>query len=256
MKNHKYQRLQERLSYQFQNPDLLIRALTHRSYSTRHNERLEFLGDSILNFSVASLLFKMLREQDEGDLSRIRSSLVNQQTLAELAHQLDISEVLLLGEGELKSGGFRRPSILADAMEAIFGAIYLDSGVVEQAQQVIENLYAPLLEDVDFSTLGKDSKTLLQEMLQARKLALPHYEILATTGAAHDQQFEVECSVPELNLAATAVGGSRRTAEQSAAKIVIEQLKKVSPTKKGQAHHKKHVITQLTLPVAVEQESK
>lgn len=249
-----YQQLQERLGYRFQNPDLLVRALTHRSYSTRHNERLEFLGDSILNFSVASLLFKMLREQDEGDLSRIRSSLVNQQTLADLAHQLDISDVLLLGEGELKSGGFRRPSILADAMEAIFGAIYLDSGVVEQSQRVIEGLYAPLLEDVDFSTLGKDAKTLLQEMLQARKLHLPIYTVLATTGAAHDQQFEVECSVPALNLSATAVGASRRAAEQVAAKIVIEQLKQVSPHKKGAKP--KRVVTQLTLPVAVEQESR
>lgn len=250
----KYKKLQERLSYQFQNADLLMRALTHRSYSTQHNERLEFLGDSILNFSVAALLFKMLREQDEGDLSRIRASLVNQQTLADLATQLDLAEVLLLGEGELKSGGFRRPSILADAMEAIFGAIYLDSGVVEQAQQVIERLYIPLLEDADFSTLGKDAKTLLQELLQARKLALPQYTVLATTGAAHDQLFEVECSVPDLNLSASAMGASRRAAEQSAAKLVIEQLKNLAPTKKSTQKLKQRVVTQLTLPVAVEQE--
>lgn len=257
MKEHQYQRLQELLSYQFQNIDLLIRALTHRSYSTRHNERLEFLGDSILNFSVASLLFKMLREQDEGDLSRIRASLVNQQSLADLANQLHISDFLLLGEGELKSGGFRRPSILADAMEAIFGAIYLDSGVVERVQQVIEQLYRPMLQNVDFSTLGKDAKTLLQEMLQARRIALPSYEILGTSGAAHNQKFEVECSVPALNVSAVATGGSRRMAEQSAAKLVIEQLKHMSLPKKMNSHHKsKYSVTQLTLPVAVEQDLK
>ncbi|ETD72901.1 ribonuclease III [Pelistega indica] len=251
----KYQRLQERLSYKFTNMNLLMRALTHRSYSMQHNERLEFLGDSILNFSVASLLFTLLQHQDEGDLSRIRSSLVNQSTLAELAIQLELPDLLLLGEGELKSGGFRRPSILADAMEAIFGAIYLDNGI-EQAQQVIEKLYRPLLKDVDFSTLGKDAKTLLQEMLQARRLPLPQYTVLATTGAAHDQQFEVECSVPDLNLSASATGGSRRAAEQSAAKIVINQLKQVSPNKKSIVKAKQRVVTQLTLPVAVEQEIK
>lgn len=248
----KLKQLQQRLHYEFRTESLLSRALTHRSYSAQHNERLEFLGDSILNFSVASLLFKRLSQQDEGDLSRIRSSLVNQSTLADLAHQLQLSDVLLLGEGELKSGGFRRPSILADAMEAIFGAIYLDQGI-EQAQQVIERLYEPLLESVDFSTLGKDAKTLLQEMLQARKMALPQYTVTATTGAAHDQQFEVECSVPDLSIAASATGSSRRNAEQSAAKIVIDQLKQVLPSKKSGAKPKRAVM-QLTLPVAVEQE--
>ncbi|NEN75680.1 ribonuclease III [Pelistega sp. NLN82] len=249
----KYQKLQARLSYQFNNKELLMRALTHRSYGINHNERLEFLGDSILNFSVAALLFSLLHNQDEGDLSRIRSSLVNQQTLADLAIKLQLPDVVLLGEGELKSGGFRRPSILADTMEAIFGAIYLDSNI-EQAQNVIEHLYRPLLKDADFSTLGKDAKTLLQEMLQARKLPLPTYTVLATTGAAHDQQFEVECSVPMLNLAATALGASRRSAEQAAAKIVIEQLKQIAPTRK--LMKSKRIVTQLTLPVAVEQESK
>ena len=248
----KLKKLQQHLNYEFRQENLLVRALTHRSYSAQHNERLEFLGDSILNFSVAALLFKRLSQQDEGDLSRIRSSLVNQSTLADLANQLQLSDVLLLGEGELKSGGFRRPSILADAMEAIFGAIYLDQGV-EQAQSVIEGLYAPLLESVDFATLGKDAKTLLQEMLQARKMALPQYTVTATTGAAHDQQFEVECSVADLSIAASATGNSRRNAEQSAAKLVIEQLKQVLPTKKGGAKPKRAVM-QLTLPVAVEQD--
>lgn len=249
----KYKQLQQHLDYTFQNEELLRRALTHRSYSIAHNERLEFLGDSILNFSVASLLFKRLRQQNEGDLSRIRSSLVNQSTLAELATQLGLPDMMLLGEGELKSGGFRRPSILADTVEAIFGAIYLDGGI-ERAQAVIEKLYASLLADADFSTLGKDAKTLLQEMLQARKMGLPQYTVIATTGAAHDQKFEVECSVVELQLSASAVGASRRSAEQSAAKIMIEKLKKTLP-KKGGGKLKKNV-TQLTLPVAVEQEAK
>lgn len=250
----KLKKLQQRLAYEFRDESLLTRALTHRSYNAHHNERLEFLGDSILNFSIAALLFKRLSQQDEGDLSRIRSSLVNQSTLAELANQLHLSDVLRLGEGELKSGGFRRPSILADAMEAIFGAIYLDLGI-EQAQQVIEHLYDPLLGTVDFATLGKDAKTLLQEMLQARKMPLPLYTVTGTTGAAHDQQFEVECAVPDLAIAASATGSSRRNAEQSAAKVVIDLLKQVLPSKKGGGKQKR-LVTQLTLPVAVEQEGK
>lgn len=162
-------RLERLLGYQFKDQRLLVQALTHRSHSATHNERFEFLGDSILNFTVAAILFHRLQREDEGDLSRIRASLVKQATLADIAHRLELPQFLRLGEGELKSGGFRRPSILADALEAIFAAVYLDSDV-PSVQAVIEGLYTPLLDSVDFNTLGKDAKTLLQEVLQGASL--------------------------------------------------------------------------------------
>lgn len=246
--------LQEKLDYQFNNEAFLTRALTHRSHGQSNNERLEFLGDSILNFTIASLLFEGLKQEDEGDLSRIRASLVNQQTLAELSTKLALSEVLRLGEGELKSGGFRRPSILADALEAIFGAIYLDSDI-DSAQRVIARLYEPLIKNVDFKTAGKDSKTLLQEMLQAKRLALPKYVVVDTRGAAHSQEFVVECRVEELAIVTEAVGQSRRQAEQSAAALALDTLAPIL----SQANFKKEKYlerqaTQLSLPVATEQE--
>ncbi|AFN35592.1 ribonuclease III [Taylorella equigenitalis] len=221
----KLDELQKKLNYSFKDIKLLNRALTHRSFSSTHNERLEFLGDSILNFSVASLLFKKLKDQAEGDLTRIRASYVNQDTLAKIANNLKLQDLIKLGEGELKSGGFKRPSILADAVEAIFGAIYIDSNI-EQAQKVVESIYEPLMKNVDFSTVGRDSKTLLQEFVQAKRVPLPSYKVLNITGAAHDQEFEVECTVELFDVSAQAVGASRRSAEQAAATLVLEKLKK------------------------------
>lgn len=247
--------LETRLGYKFKDQRLLIQALTHRSHSAMHNERFEFLGDSILNFAVAAILFHQLPNVDEGDLSRIRASLVKQGTLADIAGRLDLSRFLRLGEGELKSGGFRRPSILADAVEAIFGAIYLDSNS-DRAHEVIKSLYRPILETVDFNTLGKDAKTLLQEVLQGRKFALPAYNVIATSGAAHDQQFEVECLIAELDVRAQASGSSRRAAEQAAAALVLAQLEQILPQKKGSAKQVRKVAAQLSLPVAVEQDRK
>ena len=191
--------LQNRLGHAFRNSALLQQALTHRSHSGLHNERLEFLGDSVLNCSIASLLFERYNKIDEGDLSRLRANLVKQQSLYEIAQRLELSQFLRLGEGELKSGGFRRPSILADTLEAIFGAIYLDAGF-EAAHVVIRALYEPILEIVDPRTLGKDAKTLLQEYLQGKKIPLPQYNVVATHGAAHNQEFEIECLVPKLDI--------------------------------------------------------
>jgi len=186
-----------------------------------HNERLEFLGDSVLNCVVASLLFESFANIDEGDLSRVRANLVKQQTLYEIAQKIELSQFLRLGEGELKSGGFRRPSILADTLEALFGGIFLDAGF-EAAKEVIRALYAPILESVDPTTLGKDAKTLLQEFLQSRKIALPQYNVVATHGAAHNQEFEIECLVPKLDIQVFGTGGSRRAGEQAAAKLALE----------------------------------
>lgn len=207
----------------FSNAALLQQALTHRSHSSLHNERLEFLGDSILNCVVASLLFDRYSKIDEGDLSRLRANLVKQQTLYEIAQRLELSQFLRLGEGELKSGGFRRPSILADTLEALFGAIFLDGGF-DAARKVIASLYNPILDNVDPKTLGKDAKTLLQEYLQGKKIALPQYNVVATHGAAHNQQFEVECLVPKLDIQVFGTGGSRRAGEQAAAKRALEAV--------------------------------
>ncbi|MFZ6863086.1 ribonuclease III [Undibacterium sp. Ji67W] len=215
------QLLQKRLGHQFVNPALLQQALTHRSHSVVHNERLEFLGDSVLNCVVASLLFDSFANIDEGDLSRVRANLVKQQTLYEIAQRIELSQFLRLGEGELKSGGFRRPSILADTLEALFGGIFLDAGF-DAAKAVIRALYAPILESVDPTTLGKDAKTLLQEFLQSRKIALPQYNVVATHGAAHNQEFEIECLVPKLDIQVFGTGGSRRAGEQAAAKLALE----------------------------------
>lgn len=215
--------LQARLGHIFKDAVLLQQALTHRSHSSVHNERLEFLGDSVLNCVVASLLFERYSKIDEGDLSRLRANLVKQQSLYEIAQRLELSQFLRLGEGELKSGGFRRPSILADTLEALFGAIFLDNGF-EAARDVIRSLYIPILDTVDPKTLGKDAKTLLQEYLQGKKLALPQYNVVATHGAAHNQEFEIECLVPKLDIQVFGTGGSRRAGEQAAAKRALEAV--------------------------------
>lgn len=216
------------MRYEFRNAELLRQALTHRSHSASHNERLEFLGDSVLNCAVAALLFQRFGKLDEGDLSRVRANLVKQQSLYEIAQALNISDGLRLGEGELRSGGVRRPSILADAFEAIIGAVFLDGGF-EAAQTVIKRVYVPILDHIDPRTLGKDSKTLLQEYLQGHKIALPTYTVVATHGAAHNQQFEVECTVPKLEIKVSGSGASRRAAEQAAAKKALDEVMAVAP---------------------------
>jgi ribonuclease-3 len=210
------------LGYVFAQPALLNRALTHRSFSAEHNERLEFLGDSVLNCVIASHLFDSYAHLPEGDLSRLRSNLVNQQTLFLLAQQLRLGELLKLGEGERKSAGFRRPSILADALEAIFGAVYLDGGF-DAARKVVMGLYIPFITQVDILTLGKDFKTLLQELLQARKLPLPKYSVMAIEGEAHAQLFRVECQVEALKILTQGEGSSRRNAEQQAAEAALQR---------------------------------
>ncbi|MCX7171733.1 MAG: ribonuclease III [Proteobacteria bacterium] len=215
--------LEQALGHSFTQPGLLQQALTHRSHGTPHNERFEFLGDSILNCVVAAILFERYPSLREGELSRLRASLVRQETLFEIAQTLSLGDVLLLGEGELKSGGFRRPSILADALEALFGAIFLDAGF-EPARAVIVRLYQPLLDGVDPHQANKDPKTILQELLQGRHLALPHYALQATRGEAHEQEFEVECRVPELDICAVGSGASRRAAEQEAARRACEMI--------------------------------
>ncbi|RKF47540.1 ribonuclease III [Paraburkholderia fungorum] len=216
------------MRYEFRNAELLRQALTHRSHSSTHNERLEFLGDSVLNCAVAALLFQRFGKLDEGDLSRVRANLVKQQSLYEIAQALNISEGLRLGEGELRSGGFRRPSILADTLEAVLGAVFLDGGF-DAAQTVIKRLYVPILDHIDPRTLGKDAKTLLQEYLQGHKIALPTYTVVATHGAAHNQQFEVECTVPKLDVKVSGSGASRRAAEQAAAKKALDEVMAAAP---------------------------
>jgi ribonuclease-3 len=215
------ERLQERLGYRFRSETLLVQALTHRSHGKLHNERLEFLGDSVLNCAIASMLYGRFGRFDEGDLSRLRSNLVKQQALFEIGQTLGLGEFLVLGEGERRSGGLRRPSILADTVEAIVGAVFLDADFA-QAAAVIEKLYDPVLKSVDPKTLGKDAKTLLQEYLQGRRIPLPVYEVVATHGAAHSQVFEVECSIPKLSVTVSGSGGSRRAAEQAAAKLALD----------------------------------
>lgn len=216
-------RLEQALGYRFTQPEMLRQALTHRSHSSPHNERLEYLGDSVLNCTVATLLFQQFPNLKEGDLSRLRANLVRQEALAEIAADLQVGDVLRLGEGELKSGGFRRPSILADTLEAIFGAIYLDAGF-DVARSTIERLYRSRIDRIDPRNMGKDAKTALQEWLQGRRLPLPHYELAETHGEAHAQEFVVHCSIPSIDLLVTGRGGSRRAAEQEAAQSAIAKL--------------------------------
>jgi ribonuclease III len=216
-----------RLGHVFTKPQLLQRALTHRSHSAEHNERLEFLGDSVVNCVVAKYLHDTYPDLAEGDLSRLRSNLVNQQTLYTLAQQLHLGELLLLGEGERKSAGSSRPSMLADAMEALVGALFLDGGF-NVAEQAVLGLYIPFIRQADVLTLGKDAKTLLQEHLQGRKLALPKYTVIATQGEAHAQLFQVECAIAQLKVTTRGEGSSRRLAEQMAAEAAYQQI--ISPS--------------------------
>jgi ribonuclease-3 len=199
----------------------LRRALTHRSFASAHNERLEFLGDSVVNCAVALELYRKFPRLAEGELSRLRASLVNQQSLAALAQRLELGSELQLGEGELRSGGARRPSILADAVEAIVGAVLLDGGF-DAAREVVTAMLGPALESIDPATSGKDPKTVLQEYLQARKIALPQYAVVATSGEAHEQRFQVECLIRELGVRSHGEGSSRRSAEQEAARLAYE----------------------------------
>ena len=247
--------LEQVLGYSFDNKALLELALTHRSLGAKNNERLEFLGDSVLGTSISALLFHRYSKLDEGDLSRVRANLVKQAALADIAQTLGLSQYLRLGEGELKSGGFRRPSILADTLEAILGAIFLDGGF-ERAQAVIHRLYEPVLASVDPQTIGKDAKTLLQEFLQAHKMALPAYAVLATHGAAHSQQFEVTCDIAELDVRVQAVGASRRAAEQTAAKLALEKAMQLKPGPGRKAVKRARKAAQLSLPVAVSQDAR
>jgi ribonuclease-3 len=221
----KHDHLQEQLGHRFADARLLQQALTHRSHTTPNNERLEFLGDGVLNCIVAAELYTRHAGLKEGELSRLRASLVREQRLHELAAGLALGEHLRLGEGELKSGGFRRPSILADALEALIGAVFLDGGF-EAAREVVLRLYRPLLEHAGPTAAEKDPKTQLQEWLQSRRYALPQYSVLATRGAAHEQQFEVECLIRELDLRTIGTGTSRRLAEQEAARSAYDKLQR------------------------------
>lgn len=218
-------RLQRKLDYRFESPALLEQALTHRSFGQPNNERLEFLGDSILNCVIAIALFERFGELREGEMSRLRASLVRQEGLHTVALDLELGAQLRLGEGELKSGGFRRPSILADALEALFAAVYLDGGF-HAAKSVIDRLYAPLIADIDPKVALKDPKTALQEFLQARKQALPNYVTVNVHGEAHAQEFEVECVVESYGVRTTGRGPSRRAAEQQSAELALTRLRK------------------------------
>lgn len=220
----KFKRLEEALGHGFGRSELLKQALTHRSFGADHNERLEFLGDSVLNCVIAASLYTRFPSLKEGELHLLRVSLVRQEAIAEIAQQLCLGDFLRLGEGEVKSGGARRPSTMADALEAVFGAIYLDAGF-DVARAVIERLYAAAIARIVPSESGKDAKTALQEILQARRLSLPRYSLLATRGEAHKQEFEVECVIADLGVRSTGVGHSRRIAEQQAASRAITGIK-------------------------------
>lgn len=219
------QRLQQALGYSFVRAELLTQALTHRSYGSLNNERLEFLGDSVLNCTVAKALYDAFPDLPEGSLSRLRANLVRQETLAEIAVDLKLGDSLRLGEGELKSGGFRRPSILADALESLFGAVFLDAGF-DAAQRVVLGLFDPLVAKIDPKASGKDPKTQLQEVLQSRRLPLPAYRLVDTQGEAHDQSFVVECVLAKPALSTRGIGKSRRAAEQEAARLACDALQK------------------------------
>ncbi len=216
--------LQRRLQHEFSKPALLTQAVTHRSFSLDHNERLEFLGDSVLNLAVADLLYSRLSALPEGDLSRVRANLVKQDTLHQLAVGLGLPDVIRLGEGESRSGGQKRPSILADALEAVIGAVYLDAGFVA-AQNLVHRLFKAVEINAEMDAIGKDPKTELQEWLQGRKMKLPLYRVVATLGAAHKQTFDVECEIIELNFSERGIGGSRRAGEQAAAAAMLQTLK-------------------------------
>ncbi len=219
----KLKRLASELAYTFKNPDYLQQALTHRSAGINNNERFEFLGDSLLNCVITQALFKQFPDKHEGELSRMRAFLVKGENLADIAANLNLGDYLILGQGELKTGGFRRGSILADALEAMFAAIFLDSDF-ESCQNTILHLFHNQLNSQQWQHKIMDAKTKLQEHLQAQKQALPEYKLTATTGEEHEQSFTIECTLPGLNLQATGQGESRRKAEQDAAAKLLALL--------------------------------
>lgn len=216
--------LPQQLSYTFNNISLLEQALTHRSASKQHNERLEFLGDAVLGMVVAEILFDKFPNLPEGKLTRMRSNLVKGTTLATIAKELSIGPLIKLGPGELKSGGRRRESILADAVESIIGAVYLDGGF-DAARQLIERLFTARLKSLDPNEVIKDNKTQLQEYLQSKQVSLPEYSVVEISGKDHAQTFLVSCEIKELKVRAVGKGRSRRIAEQEAAKLILENLK-------------------------------
>ena len=215
--------LQERLQFRFIDEKLLVLALTHRSFGNPHNERLEFLGDSVLNLAVSRMLYQALQQLPEGDLSRVRANLVKQETLHKLATELGLTGMVRLGEGEMRSGGQHRPSILADALEAVIGAVFLDAGY-DAAQQLVLRLFDKVDLSPSMTVSAKDPKTELQEWLQARRWQLPVYRVVGTTGAAHQQTFDVECEVAELKQSQRGIGSSRRSGEQAAALAILQWL--------------------------------
>jgi len=216
--------LQRRIGHRFSNATLLQRALTHRSFGADHNERLEFLGDAVLAMAVSALLYERFSASDEGDLTRVRAHLVREDSLHRAALVLGLPEVLRLSEGEARGGGAQRASILADALEAIIGAAFLDGGF-QPAHAVVQRIFGDVILATEADSWSKDAKTELQEWLQARRFAVPAYRIAATTGQAHAQTFEVECAVPALGLAERGQGKSRRAAEQEAARRMLAALK-------------------------------
>jgi ribonuclease III len=216
--------LQTRLGYRFADETLLERALRHRSYGVDHNERLEFLGDAVLSLAISSLLFDRFAGSDEGDLTRVRAHLVREDSLHKVALSLGLPEVLRLSEGEARGGGAQRVSILADALEAVIGAAFLDGGF-DAARTLVQRMFGEIIATTDIGSWSKDAKTELQEWLQARRLQVPTYRISATRGQAHAQTFEVECSVPALSLTHSGEGRSRRLAEQEAARRMLDALK-------------------------------
>jgi ribonuclease-3 len=220
--------LQDRLQHRFAKLQLLELALTHRSFSSQHNERLEFLGDSVLNLAVSRMLYLALSDQPEGDLSRVRANLVKQDTLHRLAVDLGLTGMIRLGEGEMRSGGQQRPSILADALEAVIGAVFLDAGY-QAAESLVLRLFEKVAISPTMTAAAKDPKTELQEWLQARRMQLPIYRVVGTTGAAHQQIFDVECEIVELKQTQRGIGNSRRSGEQAAATAMLQWLQEQQP---------------------------
>jgi len=224
MDNRNIEQIEKILNYHFNDNSLLELALTHRSFQGKNNERLEFLGDSILNFIIAELLFKKFNLLPEGDLSRLRSQLVKSETLSEIGILLQLGDYLILGEGELKSSGWRRPSILADSVEAIIGAVFIDGGI-SAASNLILGWFKDRIDSINPDNIQKDSKSVLQELLQGKKIPLPDYNIVSIEGEAHCQHFRVSCSIPKLGLSIEGDGSSRKIAEQSAAEEILKKLK-------------------------------
>lgn len=231
IKQQAHRMIQKHLGYEFSNIQLLQQALTHRSFNAKNNERFEFVGDAVLNYTVAKMLFDAFPKLTEGELSRLRANLVNEGVLAEIALSMNVGDGLYLGVGELKSGGFKRPSILADAMEAMFAAVSFDADFAA-AEKVVRRLFAERVKRVDFKNKGKDNKTALQEALQARRLALPKYRIEEQVGQANNIQFVISCDLGELGFICRAQGTSRKAAEQEAAAEALVWLEQKFPIKR------------------------